>query len=172
MPLRSTISVTPVNFLVQFALLPLYLRLFIGESFIEIFAVGRIAVVFVTLIGLPLLAAFATERWAERRPRRDMVIGRLGWLPVPMLALVVFLIAGAQARSVADIVPVAKERLGLRHLQAPVLERPPVGFHPQHHDAIQPVSVLPHVAEGVVDRLAMGPRERGQPSLFREAQQP
>lgn len=54
--------------------LPLCLRLFIGEAFIEIFAVSRIAVVFVTLIGLPLLAAFATERW----PGRDMVISRLG----------------------------------------------------------------------------------------------
>jgi arsenite transporter len=110
---RRAIAVTPVNLLVQLALLPLYLRLFIGESFIEIFAVGRIAVVFVTLIGLPLLAAFATERWAERRPGRDMVIGRLGWLPVPMLALIVFLIAGAQARSVADIVPVAGYVTGL-----------------------------------------------------------
>jgi ACR3 family arsenite efflux pump ArsB len=65
------------------------------------------------LIGLPLLAAYATERWVERRPGRDRAIRRLGWLPVPMLALVVFLIAGAQARVVVDIAPVAGQVTGL-----------------------------------------------------------
>jgi ACR3 family arsenite efflux pump ArsB len=110
---RRAIAVTPVNLLLQLVLLPLYLRLFIGESFIEIFAVGRVAVVFVALIGLPLLAAYATERWVERRPGRDRAIRRLGWLPVPMLALVVFLIAGAQARVVVDIAPVAGHVTGL-----------------------------------------------------------
>lgn len=65
------------------------------------------------MIGFPLLAAFATERWAERRPGRDVLIGRLAWLPVPMLALVLFLIAGALARAVEDVVPVAGEVTGL-----------------------------------------------------------
>jgi arsenite transporter len=37
---RRVIAITPVNLLVQLALLPLYLRLFIGESFVEIFGVS------------------------------------------------------------------------------------------------------------------------------------
>lgn len=75
---RRAIAVTPVNLLIQIALLPLYLWLFMGETFIGIVAADRIASVFVTLIVLPLLAAWLTERWAGRRPERADIVAWLG----------------------------------------------------------------------------------------------
>ena len=57
------------------------------------------------LIGLPLVAAVLTERWVEARQERTFRRARLGWWPVPMLAVVVFLIAGAQVGTVLDAGP-------------------------------------------------------------------
>ena len=54
--------------------------------------------VFLTLIVAPLVAAWVLERWAEARPGREAAIERLGWFPVPLLALVVFLIAASQVQ--------------------------------------------------------------------------
>lgn len=110
---RRAIASTPVNLLVQFALLPLYLWLFMGAAFFELLAADRIATVFATLIVLPLLAAWLTERWAERRPQRADIVARLGRLPVPLLALVVFLIAAAQINAVLGALPVLGHVLGV-----------------------------------------------------------
>ncbi len=107
------IATTPVSLIVQIALLPLYLWLFMGETFAEILAADRLATVFVTLIVVPLLAAFVTERWTEARPEREAIIARLAWLPVPLLALVVFLIAGSQVQAVAGALPVLGHLLAI-----------------------------------------------------------
>ncbi|MFN4172503.1 MAG: arsenic resistance protein [Pseudorhodobacter sp.] len=107
------IAATPVNLIVQMALLPVYLWLFMGSAFLEIFAIGPIVTVFMTLIVAPLAAAWLLERWARARPGRDAVIERLGWFPVPLLALVVFLIAASQVQTVADSLPVLPQVAGV-----------------------------------------------------------
>lgn len=110
---RRAIAATPVNLIVQIALLPLYLWLFMGESFAEILAADRIATVFVLIILLPLLAAWLTERWAERRGNGAAVVERLAWFPVPLLALVVFLIAASQVQAVIGATPVIGHVFGV-----------------------------------------------------------
>ena len=75
---RRALAVTPVNLLAQFALLPFFLWLFMGRTFVEIFAADRIVTVFGTLIVLPLIAAYLTERAAERRSGRQAMVSRLG----------------------------------------------------------------------------------------------
>jgi len=100
------IAVTPIVLLVQITLLPLYLWLFMGRSFAEIMAAERVLTVFLTLIVLPLFAAWLTERWVEQRPERAVLTERLAWLPVPLLAAVVFLIAAAQVTAVIEALPV------------------------------------------------------------------
>ncbi|MFN4128471.1 MAG: arsenic resistance protein [Paracoccaceae bacterium] len=99
------IAVTPVNLLVQIALLPAYLWAFMGNSFHEILAAGPVATVFVTLILVPLLAAWLVEWWAARSRPRPRIIEAMGWMPVPLLALVVFLIAASQAQTVFGSLP-------------------------------------------------------------------
>lgn len=101
----SAIAVTPVNLLIQIALLPAYLWAFMGNSFHEILAAGPIVTVFVTLILLPLLAAALLEYWAARSGPRVRVLECLGWAPVPLLALVVFLISASQAQTVYGSLP-------------------------------------------------------------------
>ena len=107
------IAATPVNLIVQMLLLPVYLWLFMGTAFLEIFAVGPIATVFLALIVAPLVAAWVLERWAEARPGRKAVIERLGLFPVPLLALVVFLIAASQVQTVTDSLPVLSQVAGV-----------------------------------------------------------
>lgn len=102
---RRAIAVTPVNLLLQLALLPVWLWLFLGRSFAEILAPGRVGLVFLLLILVPLAAAWATEVLAERSGARHAVVGGLAWLPVPLLALVVFLIAGSQVETAAAALP-------------------------------------------------------------------
>lgn len=101
---------TPLSLLLQFLLLPLYLWLFIGDGFDATFARTEMLTAFVGLILLPLVLAVVTQQ-----AREGSIIHRtttlLRPLPVPLLALVVFLIAASQADRVAHdvraIVPAA-----------------------------------------------------------------
>lgn len=98
---RRAIAVTPINLLLQIALLPALLWLFLGRTFVEMPAADRIARVFLALVVLPLAAAWLTERAVEGRTSRQGVITRLGSLPVPLLGAVVFIIAASQVQVVA-----------------------------------------------------------------------
>jgi ACR3 family arsenite efflux pump ArsB len=106
-------AMTPVNLLVQVALLPIYLWMFMGQSFLDIFQAGPIVTVFVTLILLPLAVAWLLERWVEARPGRVRVTERLAWFPVPLLGLIVFLIAASQVQTVMGALPVLAQVAGV-----------------------------------------------------------
>lgn len=101
------IAVTPLNLLLQLLLLPAYLWLMLpAADFSAALKTEDMLPAALVLIGLPLAAAALTERWVEARPERNVWRERLGWLPVPLLAVVVFLIAGAQVGTVLDAGPV------------------------------------------------------------------
>ena len=91
------IAATPVLLLAQLALLPGYIWLFMGDLAIEVTLGGHLLPAFFGLIITPLVLAWLTERAAEKHPPAKALVSRLGWLPVPLLGLVVFLIAGSQA---------------------------------------------------------------------------
>lgn len=97
------IAVTPIVLLVQLVLLPLYVWLLVGEGVAADVPLGHVAAAFGALIVLPLALAWATERRAEGRGRA--LIDRLAWAPVPLLALVVFLIAASQVVAVRASLP-------------------------------------------------------------------
>ena len=102
---RRAIAVTPLNLLVQLLVLPLYLWVFLGEAFLEAVATTRAVTALTTLILLPLVAAWVTQALAARRQRTRTVVTRLGALPVPLLATVVFSIAASQVSVVFDAGP-------------------------------------------------------------------
>ncbi|MCX8999695.1 arsenic resistance protein [Rhizobiaceae bacterium BDR2-2] len=104
--LRRAIAITPALLVVQMLLLPVYLWLFMGEGFAEIVSAGRMVTVFAVVIVLPLALAWLTERWAGERPARAALVERIGWFPVPLLAVVLFLIAASQVEAVAESLPV------------------------------------------------------------------
>lgn len=95
------IAVTPINLLVQLLLLPFYLWLMLGSGPVAGLGLTEVWPALLVVI-LPLIAAAVSERWIEARPERARVRDRLAWWPVPLLALVVFLIAGAQVSAVRD----------------------------------------------------------------------
>nr|WP_010130788.1 arsenic resistance protein [Microbulbifer agarilyticus] len=96
------IAAAPVLLIAQLALLPVYIWLFMGNLAIELAVSSHLLPAFFGLIVVPLILAWLTERWAEQRSLARTFVDRLGWLPVPLLALVVFLIAGSQVRLVLE----------------------------------------------------------------------
>ncbi len=108
------IAITPLNLLLQFLLLPVYLWLMLSTSAISMdLAIGSLLPSALALIGIPLLAAALTEVWLERKREGEIFAARqstwrerLNWFPVPLLALVVFLIAGSQAETIPAAAPV------------------------------------------------------------------
>ena len=95
------IAVTPINLLLQLLLLPFYLWLMLGSGPVAGLGLTEVWPALLVVI-LPLIAAVVSERWIEARPERARVRDRLAWWPVPLLALVVLMIAGAQVSAVRD----------------------------------------------------------------------
>jgi arsenite transporter len=93
------IAVTPINLLLQLLLLPVYLWLMVGTDLSAVLSLAEVWPALAVVI-VPLIAAAGSERWIEARAERSIVRERLAWWPVPLLALVVFLIAGAQVSAV------------------------------------------------------------------------
>lgn len=109
---RRALAVTPALLVVQLVLLPVYVEVFVGESFAELAGVRTAVTVFVSLIVVPLVAAWVTQRRAERHEPSRRFLGRLATLPVPLVATVVFLIAASQVSIVSDAAAVLG-RLGV-----------------------------------------------------------
>lgn len=63
---------------------------------------GHLLPVFFGLILTPLLLAWLTEKAVDEKPAFTGFVQALGWLPVPLLALVVFLIAASQISLVLE----------------------------------------------------------------------
>lgn len=95
------IAVTPLNLLLQLALLPIYLWLMLpAADFSAALKTERMLPAALLLVGLPLVAAALAERWIDAQPDRGRWRDTLGWWPVPLLATVVFMIAAAQVGAV------------------------------------------------------------------------
>ncbi|MBB1030907.1 arsenic resistance protein, partial [Dietzia sp. SLG310A2-38A2] len=102
------IAVTPVTLALQLFLLPLYL-LFMARGEVKGLVSFDLAAPALIIIAVPLLAAALTEKWVGARPARHVVRDRWAWAPIPLLAVVVFLVAAAQVETVLgalDVLPV------------------------------------------------------------------
>lgn len=97
---RRAVAVTPVNLLLQLALLPFYLWLLLGSEYMVWPPIAPAATAFALLIAAPLALAWRLEVRARIDLRLQRLIVGFGTAPVPLLALVVFLIAIAQAEAV------------------------------------------------------------------------
>ncbi len=97
---RLMLAATPLLLLVQLALLPVYLGLILGAHSEVVIAVAPFIEAFLLLIALPMLLAALTAFYA----RRSLLINRWNsawaWLPVPAMALVLFVVIGSQITSV------------------------------------------------------------------------
>lgn len=105
---RAT-ALTPVLLVLQLLLLlPVYLWLMSPSQLSTVFAAAEVWPAFLVVL-VPLGAAVLSRRWAGRAARREQLLDRLGWLPVPLLSLVILLIATAHVQAVlaeAHLLPV------------------------------------------------------------------
>ncbi|MDS0260133.1 bile acid:sodium symporter [Haloarcula sp. S1CR25-12] len=106
-------AATPALMLVQLLVLPLYLWLFMGQRVAEFIEAGPFVEAFVVIIALPLSLAWATEYWAERSARGEGWQESMGWLPVPMMGVTLFVVIASQlprvrasVDQIAAVVPV------------------------------------------------------------------
>lgn len=97
---RLAIAATPVLLLAQMLLVPAWLWLFLGSDLAGVVRAGKFLEAFFGLILLPLALVAVTETAARRSQRFAAWLRITAWLPVPLLALTVLLIAGAQIRAV------------------------------------------------------------------------
>ncbi|MCS6995486.1 MAG: arsenic resistance protein [Casimicrobiaceae bacterium] len=137
------LAVTPVNLVLQLLLLPVYLWLLVPTADLaRAFAWTEVLPAALALIAVPLAAAGLAERWIEAPGAPSTRARWRAWAalwPVPLLALVVFLIAGAQVGTVRGqtitllaVVPVFVGYLALALVLARCLARfgglaPPAG---------------------------------------------
>lgn len=92
---RLLLSSTPILLLVQMALLPIYLGLFLGDQAADLVRVGPFVHAFVWLIAVPLICAGAVQLWAARQNAGQRVSDILGLFPVPATAVVLSLVVAA-----------------------------------------------------------------------------
>ncbi|MGO1950944.1 MAG: arsenic resistance protein [Mycobacteriaceae bacterium] len=97
---RAT-AVTPVNLVVQILLLPAYLWLMADADVGTVFALGDVWPALVVVL-VPLGIAIVSDLWFRRSATTEKTRDALGWGPVPLLSLVVFMIAAAHVGSVRD----------------------------------------------------------------------
>ncbi|MDY7128785.1 arsenic resistance protein [Alcaligenes nematophilus] len=95
---RALLAATPVLLLVQMLLLPLFLKLALGEQFGLYIKAGPFLNAFFYLILIPLLLAGATQYLAGKSHSWAQIKTGLGLAPVPATALVLFIVVAAVLR--------------------------------------------------------------------------
>ncbi|MEH7342911.1 bile acid:sodium symporter [Bacillus sp. JJ1532] len=87
---------TPILIITQMLLLPLYLLLFIGDDAAEIVDPGPFLEAFIGLIVIPLGLAIALQIFAKKSLVGNKIIDISAWLPVPFMALTLFVVVSSQ----------------------------------------------------------------------------
>lgn len=104
---RLLLAATPALLIVQMLLLPVYLGLFLGGNASELVHLGPFVHAFIWLIAVPLVLAGLVQIWAARTRTGEWVSTKLGLLPVPATALVLFVVIAAvmpQLGTATDVV--------------------------------------------------------------------
>lgn len=97
---RSMLAATPVLLLLQLVLLPVYLGLMLGAQSTVVVAAGPFVEAFAWLIVLPMILAVSTTSLARRLSAINLWNSAWAWLPVPAMALVLFVVIASQITSV------------------------------------------------------------------------
>lgn len=92
---RLLLAAMPLLLLTQMLLLPVYLGLFLGSSAAELIQPEPFLRAFLWLIAVPFALAALTQVLAARHAPVGRVTQMLGWLPVPMTALLLVIVIGA-----------------------------------------------------------------------------
>jgi len=106
---RLVLASTPLLLLAQILLLPVYLWLFMGEQAAQVMSAGPFLEAFLVLIVLPLGFALMSEFWAKRQRIGAVWLERTAWLPVPFMALTLFLVVVSQIAGIEEYLPLVSQ---------------------------------------------------------------
>lgn len=93
---KAMLLATPILFISQMLLLPIYLALFIGEEAANLVEVGPFVEAFLGLIVLPLVVSIIVQVIANKVKIGDQLLQLSAWLPVPFMALTLFVVVTSQ----------------------------------------------------------------------------
>lgn len=93
---KLILMATPILFITQMLLLPLYLWLFMGEAATGIVELGPFLEAFFGLIVIPLGIAIAMQLLAKKTPAGHYLLNFSAWLPVPFMAFTLFVVVASQ----------------------------------------------------------------------------
>ncbi|SFJ81536.1 Arsenite efflux pump ArsB, ACR3 family [Halobacillus dabanensis] len=93
---KLVLTFTPILFVTQMLLLPVYLWLFMGRNAAGVVEPAPFLEAFFGLIVLPLSAALLLQIAAKRRAFGRKVLDGSAWLPVPLMALTLFIVVASQ----------------------------------------------------------------------------
>lgn len=121
---------TPLLFVTQMLLLPIYLWIFMGEQAAEIVSIKPFLEAFLGLIVIPLILALLTQWWARRQPRGVRFLDATAWLPVPFMALTLFVVVASQITKlytsfdfISQVIPVYASYMIIVPIVASIISR-------------------------------------------------
>ncbi|MGE7873583.1 arsenic resistance protein [Bacillus paramycoides] len=95
---------TPILFIVQMLLLPFYLWIFMGSETAKIVEPGPFIEAFLGLIILPLGIAIIMQILARKIPVGQKFLNISAWLPVPFMALTLFVVVASQIGKLPEFI--------------------------------------------------------------------
>lgn len=100
---KAVLASTPLLFIFQMLLLPLYLWVFLGKETIAIIEIAPFVKAFFYLIIIPFVLSIITQTLSKSGNRTGKVILDFSsWLPVPFMALTFFVVIASQIRVLYD----------------------------------------------------------------------
>lgn len=94
---KSVLASTPLLFIFQMVLLPLYLWIFLGKETISIIEIAPFIKAFFYLIIIPFVLSIITQLISKSNNKQGKnILNFSGWLPVPFMALTFFVVIASQ----------------------------------------------------------------------------
>jgi ACR3 family arsenite efflux pump ArsB len=94
---------TPILFVTQMLLLPIYLWMFMGKQASEIVNPGPFIEAFLIIIVIPLLLAIVLQLVSRKnRNGGQRLLEASAWIPVPLMALTLFVVVSSQIGKLSD----------------------------------------------------------------------
>ncbi|MDP2729330.1 MAG: hypothetical protein Q8O55_02450 [Dehalococcoidales bacterium] len=97
------VAIVPIQLLIQFVLLPVYLWVFMGKDFIQVVTVSPFLQVLTWIIFVPFILATLTRYLASHQSIATGWLRITAWLPIPLLALVLFIIVASQVNAAGHV---------------------------------------------------------------------
>lgn len=98
---KLMLASTPLLFITQILLLPIYIWLMMGKDFLSSLSILPFIESFVFLIVIPFIAAILVQTFSAKNSIFHITHELSNWLPVPFMAMVLFIIIASQITPIA-----------------------------------------------------------------------